>query len=260
MKKITPKLTLVGAGPGDAELITVKGLKAIQNAEAIIYDALVSTDLLAHAPAHTPKIFVGKKTGENYTHQSEINELIIDHILTYGHVVHLKGGDPFVFGRGFEEIEYMESFGIETEVVPGISSALGVPSLLGIPMTHQGNSESFWVLTGNSKDDQLSSDIALAAKSTATLVILMAMHRLEQIVSTFQRVGKQDAPIAIIQNGSLPDEKIVAGNINTILKIAKDAQISSPAIIVIGETVQKCLNLYLKISQPTEQNSTSIYG
>ena len=233
------KLTLVGAGPGDADLITIKGIKALQQADAILYDALVNEEILDFAPPHIPKVFVGKRFGAHYLKQEEINEMIVQYALQYGNIVRLKGGDSFVFGRGMEEIEYAQQFGIATEVVPGISSALGVPALLGIPMTHRGASESFWVLTGTTKDHELSNDIILASQSTATLVILMAMHKLAQIVAIFEVAGKTDSPVAIIQNGTLPTQKIVIGTIGDIVGKAERAGLGSPAIIVVGEVVGK---------------------
>ncbi len=236
MKK-QAKLTLVGAGPGDVDLITLKGIKALQKADVVLYDALINDELLDYAPQKAPKIFVGKKFGNHYLQQSEINQLIVANAFQYGHVVRLKGGDPFVFGRGKEEIDYAESFGIETSVVPGISSALAVPAMQGIPLTHRGASESFWVLTGTTKAHQLSKDLEFALQSSATLVILMGLHRLAEIVALFQKHNQHKKPIAIIQNGTLPNEKVVLGTIDTIGILAKQANVGSPAIMVIGETV-----------------------
>jgi uroporphyrin-III C-methyltransferase len=231
------KLTLVGAGPGDADLITLKGIKALQRADAILYDALVNEEILDFAPPHIPKVFVGKRFGTTYLSQEEINTLIVEYALQYDHVVRLKGGDSFVFGRGMEEILYAQTFGIDTEVIAGVSSALGVPASLGIPMTHRGASESFWVLTGTTQKHQLSTDIALACQSKATIVILMGMHHLADIVTIFEQAGKAETPIAIIQNGTLPAERVVVGKIHTIVQKAEEQAIGSPAIIVIGEVV-----------------------
>jgi uroporphyrin-III C-methyltransferase len=159
--------------------------------------------------------------------------------LTYGHVVRLKGGDPFIFGRGSEEIEYIESFGIPTFVVPGISSAIAVPAYQGISLTKRGTSESFWVITGTTSDRNLSNDVALAAQSSATVVILMGMSKLSQIVALFQKESKGETPIAIIQNGTTPSEKIGVGTIDTIQEVVVKKNLSSPAIIVIGEVVKE---------------------
>ncbi len=237
-KKIYPKLTLAGAGPGDPELITAKAIQALGKADVILYDALVNPVLLNYASPKAKKIFVGKRKGKPSHGQEEINRLIVDSALKHGHVVRLKGGDPFVFGRGYEEIEYARSFNIEAEVIPGISSSLGVPAIAGIPATHRGASESFWVITGTTRTGKLSGDIRLAAKSTATVIILMGVHKLKEIVDVFRASGKEDLPVAIIQNGTLKDENMAVGTISTIEKISTQKGIGSPAIIVAGEVVR----------------------
>jgi uroporphyrin-III C-methyltransferase len=236
--KIIPRLTLVGAGPGDPELITVKGLNAIASADVILYDALVNPELLKHAPADSLKIYVGKRNSNHSYTQEQINLLLVDFAFSHGHVVRLKGGDPFVFGRGHEELSYAESFNIPTTIIPGLSSSIAVPELQGIPVTNRGTSESFWVITGTTSKGQLSEDIKLAAQSTATVVILMGLSKLKEIAEVFKSVGKQDAAVAIIQNGSLPTEKIALGTIDTIVEIIANEQIAAPAVIVIGEVVK----------------------
>ena len=236
--KIQPKLTLVGAGPGDPDLLTVKAVLALGKADIILYDALVNTKILQYAPPGVEKVFVGKRKGQHSLQQEEINQLIVDLAATYGNVVRLKGGDPFVFGRGYEEIEHARSFNIETEVIPGISSSIGVPALAGIPVTHRGLSESFWVITGTTRTGQLSHDIKLAAKSTATVVILMGVSKLHEIVEVYRSEGKEDLPVALIQNGSLPEERTAIGTVNTIEEIVTNKRIGSPAVIVAGEVVR----------------------
>lgn len=231
------KITLVGAGPGDPDLLTLKGLKAIQSADVVCYDALCNEALLVHAPNHARKIYVGKRANQHKMKQSEINLLLVQYALTHGHVVRLKGGDPFVFGRGHEEMSYAESFNIPVEVIPGISSAIAVPELQGIPVTHRGISQSFWVITGTTSTGELSKDIALAAQSTATVVILMGMNKLPEIVQTFQLHGKMETPAMVIQNGSLPNEKVAVGTVETIQSEVVVHQLGSPAIIVIGNVV-----------------------
>ncbi|MFI2744046.1 uroporphyrinogen-III C-methyltransferase [Zhouia sp. PK063] len=231
-----PKLTVVGAGPGDAELITLKAIKALQNADVVLYDALVNPELLEYA-AQAEQIFVGKRKGCYAYQQEQINELIVQRAHTKGHVVRLKGGDPFIFGRGAEEMEYAAQFGIETAVVPGISSSLAVPAYQNVPLTKRGSSESFWVITGTTKSHKISDDVALAAKSTATVVILMGMSKLPQIVALFKAEGKQELPVAIIQNGTTPQEKVGVGTVNTIEKVVTEKQLSNPAIIILGEVV-----------------------
>jgi uroporphyrin-III C-methyltransferase len=237
LPKPLPKLTLVGAGPGDVELITIKGMRAIQKADAILYDALACAELLEYAKPTAVKIFVGKRAGQHSLKQAEINELIVASAQKYGHVVRLKGGDPFVFGRGMEEMLYAEENGIPTEVIPGVSSALSVPVLQRIPLTHRTAADSFWVLTGTKTDGSFSKDLHLAAQSEATIVVLMGMNNLHEIINVFSAAGKANLPVGIIQNGSLPNEKTVFGTINTILAEVTQAKIGAPAIIVIGEVV-----------------------
>jgi len=236
---VIPKLTVVGAGPGDPELITLKAINAIKAANVILYDALINEVLLDYALPKTERIFVGKRKGCYAYQQDQINELIVARAKSHGHVVRLKGGDPFIFGRGAEELDFAKQFGIQTFMVPGISSALAVPAYQGIPLTKRGCSESFWVITGTTKSHQLSNDVILAAKSTATVVILMGMGKLQEIVKVFSNEGKQNVPVAIIQNGTTKDEKIGIGTINSICNVVEEKNLSSPAIIVIGKVVNE---------------------
>ncbi|MFL1012011.1 uroporphyrinogen-III C-methyltransferase [Flavisericum labens] len=247
-----PKLTIVGAGPGDEDLITLKAIKAIESADVILYDALINEALLKYASVNAELIFVGKRKGCYAFQQEQINELIVSKAKEKGHVVRLKGGDPFIFGRGAEEIDYVRGFGLETFLVPGISSSMAVPAYQGIPLTKRGASESFWVITGTTKKHQISGDLALAAKSTATVVILMGMGKLGEIVRIFSEENKQDAPIAIIQNGTREDEKVGIGTISTIQGIVAEKQLSSPAIIVIGEVVKERAVLSSVLSEVTK--------
>ena len=229
------KLTLVGAGPGDPELITLKGIRALQQADVVMYDALVHPDLLDHCRPDALKVYVGKRRGAYSCMQEDINPLIVHYAQQYGHVVRLKGGDSFVFGRGYEEIEFARQHGIETTVVPGLSSSYAVPASAGIPLTTRGISESFWIVTGTTKAGQLSADLQLAAQSSATVVVLMGMHKLAEIMAVFAGYGKANTPVAIIQNGTLPEERTVVGQVHDIQQKAADSQINNPAIIVIGE-------------------------
>jgi uroporphyrin-III C-methyltransferase len=237
-KEIYPKLTVVGAGPGDPELITLKAINALSEADVILYDALVNKELLKYASLDTLKIYVGKRKNRHEYTQEQINNLIVDLAFTHGRVVRLKGGDPFVFGRGSEEILHADAFNIETAVVPGISSSIGVPGASGIPVTHRGVSESFWVITATKQDGEISSDIYDAAKSKATVVILMGLSKLKQITEAFSSHGKGATPIAVIQNGTLATENTAIGTIDTIVKEVEDQNIKSPAIIVIGDVVK----------------------
>ena len=245
---VVPKLTVVGAGPGDVELITLKAIKALKFANVVLYDALVNPELLNYINPNAEQIFVGKRRGCYRYQQEQINELIVARGFSHGHVVRLKGGDPFIFGRGAEEMEYAVKHGLEVAVVPGISSSLAVPAYQNIPLTKRGASESFWVITGTTKEHQLSNDVALAAKSNATVVILMGMGKLSQIISLFKKEGKQELPVAIIQNGTTPQEKIVVGTVATIEAVVAEKQLSNPAIIVLGEVVNHRQSL-VKIQQ-----------
>ncbi|MFN3138814.1 MAG: uroporphyrinogen-III C-methyltransferase [Allomuricauda sp.] len=236
------KLTVVGAGPGDVDLITLKGVKALQNADVVLYDALVSNELLEYAPK-AEKIFVGKRKGCYSYQQAQINDLIVERATLGLHVVRLKGGDPFVFGRGAEEMEHAAAFGVEVDVVPGISSSLSVPASQNIPVTKRGAAESFWVITGTTKEHKLSNDVALAAKSNATVVILMGMSKLGEIMQLFKKEGREDTPVAIIQNGTTEHEKIGIGTVASMENKAREQQLSNPAIIIIGEVVHHRRNI-----------------
>jgi len=232
-----PKITLVGAGPGDADLITLKAIKALKTADVVLYDALVNEELLDFAPEKATRVFVGKRSGDHSYSQDAVNRLMIDYALNYGHVVRLKGGDPFVFGRGFEELDFAASYSIAAEVIPGISSSIAVPGLQGIPVTHRGLSESFWVVTGTTASGSISQDLYAAAKSRATVIVLMGIKRLAEIVEIFKNEGKNRLPVAVIQNGSMENEKLVVATVDTIVETANDKGIDSPAIIVFGDVV-----------------------
>lgn len=238
-KSVYPKVTLVGAGPGDAGLITIKGLKALWEADVVLYDALVNKELLEHIADEVPAIFVGKRAGKHEMAQEDINKLIVEAAFAYGHVVRLKGGDSFVFGRGHEEITYVHSFNIPTAVIPGVSSSIAVPALQRIPITSRGISESFWILTGTTKNGEVSADIKLAAQSQATAIILMGIHKLPEIAAIYEQSGKGQLPVAVIQNGSMPDERYVLATVETIVETVKEQKISSPAVIVLGEVVRE---------------------
>ncbi len=235
--KNQPKLTVVGAGPGDADLITLKAIKALEQADVVLYDALVNNELLGYVNPNAELIFVGKRRGCYRYQQEQINELIVARGFSHGHVVRLKGGDPFIFGRGAEEMEYAAKHGLEVAVVPGISSSLAVPAYQNIPLTKRGSSESFWVITGTTKQHLLSNDVALAAKSSATVVILMGMSKLSEIIQLFKAEGKNELPVAIIQNGTTPEEKIGIGTVDTIEEVVAKNNLSNPAIILFGDVV-----------------------
>lgn len=246
-----PKLTVVGAGPGDVELFTLKGIRALESADVVLYDALVNPKLLEYAN-NAELIFVGKRKGCYAFQQEQINDLIIARAKSHGHVVRLKGGDPFIFGRGAEEMEVAAAAGLEVAMVPGISSSLAVPAYQNIPLTKRGSSESFWVITGTTRHHKLSNDVKLAAQSSATVVILMGMSKLPEITQLFRESGKKDIPVAIIQNGTTPKERVAVGTIDSIQEEVEKLKLSNPAIIVIGEVVRnraQLLNLQVELAQ-----------
>lgn len=238
MKKaiIQPKVTLVGAGPGDPDLLTLKAVKALKKAKAVLYDALVNEAILDYAPKAV-KLYIGKRKGQHSHTQDEINDLLVTYAKKYGKVVRLKGGDPFVFGRGKEETDYLEGFGIKTAIIPGITSAIAVPASIGIPVTQRKMAQSFWVITGTTSARTLSPDIKLAAQSTATVVILMGMSKLPEIMAIYKNCNKQNTPVAVIQNGTKKEARQAIGTISNIEQLVQEKQLASPAIIIIGEVV-----------------------
>lgn len=237
--RVAPKVILLGAGPGDPDLITLKGVKALQWANVILYDALVDENVLKHASASTKCICVGKRSGKHSYSQDAINDLLVECAFKYKKVVRLKGGDPFVFGRGMEEIKALSNVGVETEVIPGLSSSIAVPTAAKISLTQRGIAESFWVVTATTSSRKLSKDIYLAAQSTSTIVILMGLSKLNDIVDVYKQFGKDDLPAMIIQNGTWRNEKGVIAPLNDLSDKAKQAGVSSPAIIIIGEVLSE---------------------
>lgn len=231
-----PELFVVGAGPGDIELMTIKGYKILQQADVILYDNLANKELLSIAREDCEKIYVGKQPYGEYTPQETIHELIRYHAFAKGKVVRLKGGDPFIFGRGFEEILFAREHGIKTHFIPGITS-MQASGFEDIPLTHRNISESIWVVTGTKKDGTLSADLRLAMQSNATVVIYMGMKQLNAIADTYIEAGKGSIPAAIIQHASLPIQKSVKGLAQDLPAMAAAQQLTYPAIIIIGAVV-----------------------
>ncbi|MFT4145495.1 MAG: uroporphyrinogen-III C-methyltransferase [Mobilitalea sp.] len=229
---------LIGAGPGDPGLITVKGLEYLKTCDAVIYDRLVSEQLLGYLKKDCVRIYVGKESGKHSKTQEEINRILIESTLSYEKIVRLKGGDPFVFGRGGEETQELTKHQIPFEVVPGVTSAIAVPSSAGIPVTHRGISRSFHVITGHTIDSEntLTDNYEVLAKLDGTLIFLMGLAALEQITEQLIQHGKAaDTPAAVISNGTMINERTVRGTLNNITEKVKGAEISSPAIFVVGE-------------------------
>jgi len=239
------KVYLVGAGPGDPGLLTVKALKLLRKADVVVYDYLVNPDLLIHLKEDAERVFVGKVGHGTQTPQSKINALLISTANAGKLVVRLKGGDPFLFGRGGEEALALRAAGIPFEIVPGISSALAVPAYAGIPLTHRGLSSSIVILTGaNAVDGKLSEDL-FNARAADTIVVLMGIAHLRDIAEQLITLGRSlDTPVAVIQWGTYESQQVVTGTLETIADVAAGQRLRSPSIIVIGEVVslQKTLS------------------
>jgi uroporphyrin-III C-methyltransferase len=242
------RFTLIGAGPGDPDLISIKGAKALADADVVLYDALVHPDLLNYAKTKAEKIFVGKRANNHAYTQEETNRLIVKFALEGKHVVRLKGGDPFIFGRGQEEIDYASAFDIPCTSILGISS-VNLPGYYGIPLTKRGVNESFWAVTATTSTGKLSSDVALAAQSTATAIFFMGLNKIEEIVEIYKELGREELPVAIISRGSYEDGKVYYGTIETILGVKSSNKIASPAIIVVGEVVAENAEFYQAINR-----------
>jgi len=247
-KKTKGSLTIVGAGPGDPELITLKGINAIKKADIILYDALVSTAILAYNTIGE-HFFVGKRKGAHSFKQHEINRMLVTFVLDGKDVVRLKGGDVSVFARAAEEIDYAEQHGIAATLIPGISSFTGIAAAHRIPLTRRCQYESIWVTTGYTCDGRPSQDISLAAQSSATVAILMGMTHLKTIMQLFAKHKPQNYPVAVVQNGTLPNEKWVKGTIENIAAKVSEAGISNPATIFVGPAVEDHTSVWLNQQQ-----------
>lgn len=235
------KVYLVGAGPGDLGLISQKGLDCLAKADVIVYDRLLGEQLLESASPEAERIYVGKTAGHHAVTQSEINQLLVAKAKEGKTVVRLKGGDPFVMGRGGEEAETLARNNIPFEVVPGISSAIAVPAYAGIPVTHRSLASSFAVITGHEDPTKARSSIAWEKLATAvdTLVFLMGMQNLPKIVAQLVKHGRApDTPIAVIKDGTSPQQKTIVGSLNDIVARVEENQLTAPAVIVVGEVVR----------------------
>lgn len=245
------KVYIVGAGPGDIGLLTIKGLKYLKKADVVVYDFHLNAQILNYINKDAEFIYAGKRGGHHEMSQEEINQAIINKALENKIVCRLKGGDPFVFGRGGEEAEALASKGIEFEIVPGVSSAIAVPAYAGIPLTHRKYSSSFAVITGNEDITKSESTIDWAnlAKNYDTLIFLMGVRNLSNITQKLLSHGKPpDTPTALIRWGTRPDQKTIISTLEKIADDAKDAQIKPPAVMIVGLVVQlrEILNWYEK--------------
>jgi uroporphyrin-III C-methyltransferase len=231
------KVYLVGAGPGDPKLLTVKAVELLKEADVVVYDRLVGEEILNLAPEKAEKIYVGKRTGNHEVPQDKITELIIKKAQGCRKIVRLKGGDPFIFGRGGEEAEALVEKGIEFEVVPGVSSAVVAPAYAGIPLTHRDYAASVAIITGHRAGDaEKVIDWVKIADAVDTMVILMGVESLDGIIGKLLEGGVvPNKPVAIIESGTYPKQRTLISKLGTIVKEAKAKQIKPPAVIVIGE-------------------------
>ncbi|SKA35774.1 uroporphyrinogen-III C-methyltransferase [Photobacterium toruni] len=231
------KVILVGAGPGDPDLLTVKALRVIQQADAIIYDRLVSDEIIALFRPHSQLIFVGKQAGNHCVPQQQINNLLVEHALAGKQVVRLKGGDPFIFGRGGEELEALLPFNIPFEVVPGITAASGCAAYAGIPLTHRDHAQSVQFITGHLKQGQDQIDWLSLARAKHTLVFYMGLNQSSVIRHKLSAYGMSlTTPIAIIERGTTIHQRVLTGELAQIDILAQQA--ASPALIIIGSVTQ----------------------
>jgi uroporphyrin-III C-methyltransferase len=234
-------VSLVGAGPGDPELLTLRAVRCLQQAEVVVYDRLIDPRMLDHAPAWAQRIFVGKAAGRASMSQRDIEAVLIEHALEGRDVVRLKGGDPFLFGRGGEEVEALAAAEIPYDVVPGVSSALAVPASAGIPVTHRRLASSVTVITGHEDPEKFESSIdwAWAARAPGTLVILMGLERVESICRRLQDEGRAaGTPAAVVSSGTLPQQRSVLSPLSELPDAVQRAGLRSPAIIVVGEVAR----------------------
>ena len=236
----TGRVWLVGGGPGDPELITVKGLRLLERADVVVVDRLAPRALLDELPrvasGETQVVDVGKQPGHHPVRQSDINSLIIEHALAGRDVVRLKGGDPYVLGRGGEEVAACVAAGVPVEVVPGVTSAVAVPAAAGIPLTHRGVSRGFTVLSGH--DDVAALLPGVPGGAEHTVVLLMAISGLAHTARALQEAGRPaSTPVAVVENGYSPQQRTITATLGTISAVAAEAAVRNPAVVVVGDVV-----------------------
>ena len=260
MRSSSPgKVYLVGAGPGDPELITVRGLRCLRRADVVIHDRLVHPALVDEAPRSAERIFVGKEPGFHLIRQEEINALMIDRARAGLTIARLKGGDPFIFARGGEEAAALQAAGIPWEVVPGITSAIGVPGSASIPLTHRALAASFAVVTAHQCPERRTEVDWRALAKVDTLVVLMGVDTLKNTVRSLLRCGRDPAtPVAVIQEGTMPGEQVVTGTLADIAARARRAGVRPPATTVIGEVVHLRETLRTSAGEAGEPGITAV--
>lgn len=232
---------LVGAGPGDPKLITLRAVELIKSADIVLYDRLVSKKIIAMIPKKAEKIYVGRDVGDDYKHQDSTNDLMVKYAKSNKSVVRLKGGDPFIFGRGGEEAEYLRKYKVKFEIVPGITSGIGSAIYSGIPLTHRKYSSSVVFVTGHEDPGKTKDAVKWKqlAKSVETIVIMMGLSRIGTISKSLISGGlSKNTPVAVIQNGTTENHKLVVGTLYDIEKKIKQNKITPPSIIIIGNVVK----------------------
>jgi uroporphyrin-III C-methyltransferase/precorrin-2 dehydrogenase/sirohydrochlorin ferrochelatase len=230
---------LVGTGPGDPELLTVKASRLIREAEVVLYDNLVSEEIMALVPAGAERIYVGKRRADHAMRQEHINELLVSLARQGRRVLRLKAGDPFVFGRGGEEIETLGASGVRFEVVPGITAALGAASYAGIPLTHRDFAQSCVFVTGNTQDGELNVDWAAIVRPRQTVVIYMGFQNLDELCRELVSHGlPPTTPAAMVQQATTSHQRVVTADLATLADRAREAGLRPPTLIIVGEVVR----------------------
>lgn len=253
------RVYLIGAGCGKYDLITLRGKKLLSQCDTVVYDSLIDTRLLELAPEKAEKISVGKRAGRKSEKQENINAILVEKALQGKIVGRLKGGDPFVFGRGGEEITALSENGIEFEVVPGISSSVAAAELAGIPVTHRKISRGFHVITGHTSEDMLPENIQLYARLNDTLVFLMGLNRIAELSKALISCGKsRNTPAAVISKGCTSEQKTIRGDLGNIAILSEKNRIESPAVIIIGETAG--LDFSRTLKRPLDNISVTVTG
>jgi uroporphyrin-III C-methyltransferase len=232
------EVQLVGTGPGDPELLTLRALRLIQAADVVLYDNLVAAEILALLPPTAERIYVGKRRSQHTLRQDAINAMMVDLARAGRRVLRLKGGDPFVFGRGGEEIRTLADAGIPFQVVPGITAALGAAAYTGIPLTHRDHAEACTFVTGSLQDGSIDLDWPALARPRQTLVVYMGLVALPQLCAKLIEHGRApDTPAAVVQNATRPDQRVVVATLATLPQEVAKASLKAPTVILVGEVV-----------------------
>ena len=250
------RVYLVGAGPGDPDLLTLRAARLLRETDVIVYDHLVSPEVLSFVATDAERIYAGKERNNHTMGQNEINELLVRLALQGKHVVRLKGGDPFIFGRGGEEMEALAERGVPFEVVPGITAACGISCYAGIPLTHRDHAQSCLFVTGHLKDGTTNLDWAALTRPRQTVVIYMGLGALAEICGKFISHGvRPETPVAVVQQGTTQEQRVVTGTLESLPAIAARSNLKSPCMIIIGEVV----NLHEKLAwfKPEAENESA---